>query len=50
MERKQSHFIKGSFLLLAGGTLPVAFMSLTSYLVGLLVNLFICCALAFILY
>ena len=50
MSKKQLTFIKGTFLLLAGGTLPVAFMNFTSYLLTLVVNLFISIALALILY
>jgi len=50
MSRNQYQFITGLFLLLAGGTLPVAFMSLSSYLVGLVVNLLISVSLAVLIY
>ena len=50
MTNDQRRFIKGCFLLLSGGTLPIAFMGFTNYLIALMINMVISIALAMLLY
>lgn len=50
MTREQSQFIKGCFLLLAIGTIPVLFMNFTGYLAGLIFIGLLSVALAHIIY